>query len=240
MKPSMLVCPHDTANNPGRWYFITQYAAMEGMPIRFEMSLDFDEFREKLGDVDIVYSNPQDSVRLVTEMGFTPVARPSGIYDEIVLIANPALENPSLTAVNGQPLATVTSLLATAVGISMLENQSIQPSEIISADTWLSVLQMVREGDVSYGFMYKDTYEGLSEDNQKSVTNVCISTEQSAFHSICLGQRLLPEQEKWTQLFLSMHENENGRMTLEELGIEKWLPVTSAEFDKVKALHGGS
>jgi phosphonate transport system substrate-binding protein len=236
----MLVCPHDTASNPGRWYFITQYAAMERMPIHFELSLDFDEFHEKLGDVDIVYSNPQDAVRLVTEMGFVPIARPSGIYDEVVLIANPKLENPSLTAVNGQPLATVTSMLATAVGISMLEHQSVKPSEIIAADTWLSVLQMVREGDVDYGFMYKDTYMGLSEDNQQSVTNVCLSTEQSAFHSICLGPRLLPEKEIWQKLFLTMHENENGRMTLAELEIEKWLPVTTEEFEKIRALHSGA
>ena len=236
MKHTMLVCPHDTAKNPGRWYFLTQYAAMQGYPLHLEISFDFAEFHEQLIDADIVYANPQDAAQLVNDRGFVPIARPIGIYDEVIFIANHKIADPSLMSLDGQALATVTSMLVTGIGLSVLAREGVQPSEIKSTDTWLMVLDLVRTGQVDYGFMYKDTYEGLSEDNRKSVNAFYVSAEQQAFHSICIDSATVTHKEQWQQALLSMHMNADGKMALEELGIEKWVPVLEDEFDGIQKL----
>ncbi len=236
MKPTMMVCPHDTAKNPGRWYFLTQYAAMSGYPIHLEISLDFVDFHEQLGNADLVYANPQDALRLINDRGFSAIARSSGIYDEVVFIANHKIINPSLKSLDGQALATVTSLIPTSIGLSVLDREGIRPSEIKSADTWLMVFDLVRSGQVAYGFMYKDTYNGLSEDNRKSVNAFYVSAERQVFHSMCIGPTVAEHKEQWQQALLSMHTNADGKMALEELGFEKWLPVLDNEVEGIQKL----
>ena len=112
----------------------------------------------------------------------------------------------------------------------------VRPSEIRSADTWLIVFDLVRSGQIDYGFMYKDTYNGLSEDNRKSVNAFYVSAEQQVFHSMCIGPRAAEHKEQWQQALLSMHTNADGKMTLEELGFEKWLPTLDDEFEGIQKL----
>ena len=236
MKPNMLVCPHDTAKNPGRWYFLAQYAALQGMPVHFDISLDFVEFHQQLANADIVYANPQDAVHLIADRGFLPLVRPADIYDEVVFIANHKVDNPNIQSINGRSIASVTSMLITNIGLDILEREAVKPADIQSADTWLDVLNIVRAGEVAYGFMYKDTYDGLSEENRNSVNVFYVSAEKRVFHSICVNATMAADAEKWKALFLSMHTNDDGKMTLEELGIKEWYPVSDGAFAEINRL----
>lgn len=232
-----MVCPHDTAKNPERWFFLTQYLSTKlEAHIVFDNVLDFHEFHQTFGESDIIYANPQDSVHLVMDQGFTPLVRPEGMYDEVVFIAGEDIENPTLNSLQGKPIGTVTSMLPTKIGLHVLHQQGIEPQEFIGRDSWLAVVNGIIKGELDFAFVYKDTYDDLSPMSKEMFQKFFVSQEKLAFHSINLGSRLADRQSELAELFLGMDGDDTGREVLGKLLISKWLPVSMAEVEAVKKI----
>jgi ABC-type phosphate/phosphonate transport system substrate-binding protein len=51
----LMVCPHDTAKEPDRWFRFAQYLSQRlGTPVNFSVALDFDEFHQRMAYTDIL------------------------------------------------------------------------------------------------------------------------------------------------------------------------------------------
>jgi phosphonate transport system substrate-binding protein len=237
-KLTLMVCPHDTAKNPDRWFRFAQYLSLNlGVVVRFELAMDFQEFHQKMNDADIVYANPADTITLL-QNNFISVARSSNLYDEVVFIANPNLNHPSLESFQGSKLLSVVSMLATKIGLNALESQGIKPATVMDKPSWLAVIKAIanQETEASLGFVYKDTYDELGEATKNMVKYISTSEQKIAFHQIVLSAKATQIQDSLTSLIVEMDQNSKGKDILNDLNIEKWVVPTASEVDTIKQL----
>ena len=228
---NFMVCPHDTTNNPDKWFLFAQYMSMN-CPFRvgFEMSFDFADFHENLATADLVYANPNDTIKLVRDKGYKPLAHPEGIYDEVVFVANTAVDAPNLASLNGVEIHTVKSMLPTNIGLKVLQKANITAGQLINQASWLSVVAAMRDNTAEYGFLYKDTYDALSHMNKESVQLFHTSAEHAAFHSLLLSPDHADKSENILTVLQGMNATDEGREVLSALSITNWLPITNGEF----------
>ncbi len=233
----LLVCPHDTANNPDRWYRLAQYLSQHlDIHINFEISLDFADFHANLPKADIAYANPTDTLTLVQQHGFAAILHPANVYDEAVIVANHDITAPTLESLQGQPVASVESILATKIALRYLASQGVQPASIQNYESWTAVIGAIWRGEVHYGFVYKDTYDELSEQGKGMVNVFAATSEQIAFHNIVVGRNALPHKEALTQTLLAMPTEATGKEVLAELHVEQWLPTNQEALDEIQRI----
>ncbi len=235
---TLMVCPHDTARGPEGWYRLAQYVTKKlEISVRFELSIDFEDFHAGLSAATMVYGNPTDSFRLIQEQGYIPLVRPAGLYDEVVFVAKTDVANPTIESLQGESIATVKKLLPTKIALRMLERHSVIPGDLLDCASWLSVIRSVFQGDVRYGIVYKDTYDELSDQGKSMVNMFATSDEKVAFHCINIAPSLATHQHEIETIFLHMDADPDGREVLGELQyISKWVAVTTADCDNMKEL----
>lgn len=235
MTLNLMVCPHDTANNPDRWYMFVQYLAQKlDDHINFEISLDFADFHDHMNNADILYANPTDSVTLIDTKGFAALVRPSNKFDEVVFVANEEVASPTLQSLDGAQIASVKSLLPTKIALHILDEAGIKPAEILDNDSWTSVISSIWRGEATYGIIYKDTYDELSEQGKGMVNVFSTSDEKIAFHNVVVGNNGLAKKADIEGALLAMHSDDKGKEVLTALGIDQWLATTPDDIAKIQ------
>ena len=234
---TLMVCPHDTADAPERWFRFSQYLnEVLDYTVHFDLALDFKEFHSRFESADLVYANPADAVHLVGDLDFTPLSRASNLSDEVVFVANPDCPNPSLTAFHGKPVVTVVSMLPTQIALRLLKRDGIIPSKVINKDSWPAVMRSVWSNEVPFGFVYKDTFDGLSQKGKDMVTLLQASDERIAFHSVVLSPKAAEHKASLLQAILSMNDTDRGKRVLQELQMEQWVEIETAAFNQMRDL----
>jgi len=228
-KLSFMVCPHDTAMNPERWFLFSQYLSKaSNTSIRFSPSMDFQDFHENLANSDLVYANPQDSLRLFLEHQYQPFARSENLFDEVVLIANKEIENHSLQAINGSTVASVATLLPTCLALYWLKKSGIAPTSLFHRDSWLSVINSVKKGESPYGFVYKDLFTSLNRLSQSTVQVIDMTNEKSTFHMFMSHPKSQPLFTDIAGVLFKMHETSIGNTILKQLGMTRIIPTDNS------------
>ncbi|NJP05203.1 MAG: phosphate/phosphite/phosphonate ABC transporter substrate-binding protein [Chloroflexaceae bacterium] len=236
-KYTFMVCPHDTIHNPERWYELERYfIARLGTEVLFEMAIDFLDFQENVPKADIVYTNPSDRISILKAHGYVPVARPMNTYDEVVLVASTEVANPSINSLQGAEIATVTSLIPTHLSFDLLHRQGIKAGALHHKESWQAVISSVWNHEVEFGFVYKDTYDHLSDHGKSLINMFYVSDERKAFHTLEISPRLADRKSEIEQLLLGMDADAAGQTLLQTLDIEKWLPVTDEEMGIMEQL----
>lgn len=234
---NLFVCPHDTATAPERWFRFTQYLNQQlDLGIHMKISLDFNDFHDNLAQADLVYANPADTIKLVTERKFIPLVRPANLYDEVVFVASATVTQPSLAAIAGADLSSVKSMLVTKVGLNCLQKQGVVPNSIHDQKSWLGVIHSVCSGEANFGLVYRDTYRSMAPKTRDMVQAFYTSDEQVAFHALLLNPDHSVHQERLKQALLSMKESPNGQSVLAELGIEAWWPLQAEQLEPIQQL----
>lgn len=234
---ALMVCPHDTAGNPLKWfqfaYHITKYGHHS---TRYYPCLDFTEFHEKMSESDIIYASPQDSLTMLENHHYVPVARPVNLYDEIVFIANHDVANDSLAVLNGSECLSCNSMLVTRVGIKGLLAKGITPKRIYSETNWMAVLKAVSQGKKPYGFVYKDFYDGLSDLSKSMVTKLGETQERSIFHCVLMKNDHQDKSDSIAQILLEMHNDAKGSDVIKDIDIERFITVSGDEILEFNSL----
>ncbi len=228
----LMVCPHDTAKNPENWYNFAQYLTQTiTNSVMFEKSIDFPDFHEKLTTGGLVYANPQDSVKLIKEHNYLPVARPSNLFDEIVFVANKNMVEASLTDLSNKPITTVESMMVSKVGLKYLLNQNIIPSEIHSTESWMAAIKSIFRNETSYAMIYKDFFDGLNKLSKSGLVKIGETTGGTIHHNLLTSPELADLSPHIQQCLLQMHEN-NKRSSeiLASLNIDKFENTTKDDI----------
>lgn len=165
-----------------------------------------------------------------------PIVRPNNVYDEVVFIAHPNVETPTLASIQDVELAGVTSMLATQVGLECLKKRGIQPKAIQDRKSWLGVVKAVWSGEANFGLVYRDTFQGMSDTTRAMVNPFYSSEECLAFHSLLLNPDWAQHREALTQTLAQMHTSPQGQMILAELGIDRWFPLELEQMTPMRQL----
>ncbi|HSM82003.1 MAG TPA: PhnD/SsuA/transferrin family substrate-binding protein [Nodosilinea sp.] len=234
-----MVCPHDTAKDPDRWFHFAQYLSQHlGVPVHFSVALDFDEFHQRMVQADLVYANPSDTLALVNQNHFSLLAKVVNQSDEVVFVAHPSVPSPSLNLLDGHDVAAVGSMLATQVALQLLHRQGITPARIVDRPTWLSVMAAVAKGEPAYGIVYKDTYDEMARSTKAMTQLVAVSEERLAFHSLVVSPRAVPHRAALETLLTTMATDAKGQDVLQALHVEGWEALAPEALTPIRELVG--
>ena len=237
-KINFMVCPHDTARNPERWFLFAQYLGkLSDKIISFQSSIDFKEFHEKMELSDLVYANSQDSLSLVHDHGYIPLVRPEGLYDEVVFIANKNLKEKRLDKFNNEKVASVTSMMPTVLAIKHLQELGINPSLVENCDSWIAVIRAVSSGSSPFGFIYQDFYNGLNDLSKSMVDFVEATSTKKLYHMILLSPKHEAIATDLQQIFLDMHTGPLSESVMRELKIGRFEAVDGEAIELLSALR---
>ncbi len=227
-----MVCPHDTASNPDKWYHFAQYLTQSlTNSIQFEKSMDFPDFHEQLTSGGLIYANPQDSLRLIKEHGYTPVVRSSNLFDEIVFVANSSLENPQINDLAGADVMSVNSMLVSRVGIKFLFDQDIKPASLKPAASWMAVVKAIFRNEEKYAFIYKDFYEGLNGLSKSGLQKIAETYDGTIHHSLLVSPELESFADRLQLCLVEMHDQgERAEGILKSLGIDQFMAVSKDDI----------
>lgn len=235
----MMVCPHDTAKNPERWYLFAQYLSQHlGQPVHFEQSLDFAEFQARMSGADLVYANPQHALVLAEKHDYLPLARAANLFDEAVLVTCAECE-AAAADFHQASVATVPSMLVTQVALKSLARAGIAPQTLQPTANWMGVVQALYKGEARFGILYKDFYEGMSRLSRKQVRVVGETAERSVYHCFMLAPRHADQAAALRGLLLDMADDERGVSILQELHMDRLVQVQPDDLKAIRDLRGG-
>jgi ABC-type phosphate/phosphonate transport system substrate-binding protein len=234
---NLAVCPHDTVRNSEGWFRLVQYLSQKlAADVHFSLSLDFADFHERFSASDLVYANPSDAIKLIDGHGYTPLVRPADTYDEALLVAGPDGPPPALTALAGAPLATITTMLPTKIGLRLLNEENVAPGNLVNCDSWLGVVRSVWGGDTPYGIIYRDAYDELSEQGKAMVQVVATSNCRCAFHVFCASPKLAAQADALRTALLGMTDDAMGKEVLADMHLAGWQAVSAEQLDEMRAI----
>ncbi len=234
----LMVCPHDTASNPDKWFHLAQFLSKNiTAAVKFHQCLDFGEFHQQLTEGGLIYANPQDSLRLIEEHGYIPVVRSSNLFDEIVFIANESIETPQVSDFNGDDVVSVNSMMVTRVGVQYLFDNNIRPKTISSKASWMAVVKSIYRGEAKFALVYKDFYDGLTELTKRGLQTLDQTEDGTIYHSFLVAPELASMANEIQQHLLGMNSGEDrAKHILKELGMDQFIAVSREDILEFKTL----
>ena len=235
------VCPHDTAKNLAGWYLLNTYLQRRLVcNIHFNLQESFIVERETVlkGGYHLVYANPYSAMEFAEKLNFIPVARPIGVFDEVVLVCRKGTKPLELAA---PKVSTATKgLIVHALGCMELRKlgKDANACEFIIAGNHMKAAQAVIKGEADIGFVFNETWQGMSAVSKDSLEVIAESREGNAFHCFCICPEWADRKADLLKVFIGMQTDESGARILEDLKFKGFEPVpdnTIALLEKIVA-----
>ncbi|MDD4912011.1 MAG: PhnD/SsuA/transferrin family substrate-binding protein [Sideroxydans sp.] len=233
------VCPHDTAKNLLGWFVLNSYLQrMLSENINFKPSDTFIEERNAVldGNYQIVYANPYSALMFAERKGFLPVAKASDLYDETLLVVHKQRGIPEGGEV---VIASATDkLIVHPLGRTLLPKIGLEESRVRYhyTGTHLKAAQAVLKGDAHAGFVFNETWRGLSATTKAELEVLSESRDGTAFHCFCVGPTWADRIDQVRSVLIGMNTDPKGRAILTELGFQNLEAINSASLDPAREL----
>ena len=239
-KYRLSVCPHDTAKNLAGWFLINTYLQRRlGVAMRFDPFDNFNVEREAVlsGGYDLVYANPFSALKYARHRGFTPVARPVGVFDETLLVARRGAGLPA----DREPLVIASAtdkLIVHFLGLTLLERLQVPMARcrFDMAGNHLKAAQAVLEGRADAGFVFNETWAGMSASNRDALEVVARTESRMASHGFCVGPALADRIDEVRAVLCGMHEDPSGKAVLDDLRFSGFEPMDLAALEQLATL----
>ena len=239
-KFNLSVCPHDTAKHVVEWFQLNTYLQRAlGCDIHFEPMDSFilEQTAVLSGGYPLAYANPLGACTYIEEMGFIPVARPIGLYDETVLVGTkdggiPDKTPLTIASASGE---TITHIL----GLSLLDQLGIprDSCQFVSEETHLKSIHAILKGKADLAFVFNDTWDNLSEGTRSQLDILGQTNEQVAFHCFLIAPEIAEEyKERLQSVLVGMKDDPKGRLILDALGLQGFEPLSEDAMDTLQTL----
>lgn len=233
------VSPHDTARNLAGWFLLNTYLQRKlGLAMRFEPSDDFEHEQAQVmaGGFHLAYAHPFSALKYVQERGFVPVARPTGTYDETLLVSR---QGHGLPAARPLRVASASDqLLVHVLGLSLLGQHGVDPvqCQLQFTGNHVRAVQAVLDGRADVGFVYSETWHGLSASTREGLEIVSATSRQVASHCFCVGPELADRLDDVREVLCSMGADPAGRKILDDLRISGFEAMAANALDPLADL----
>jgi phosphonate transport system substrate-binding protein len=233
------VSPHDTAKHLAGWFLLNTYLQRKlGVAMRFEPSDNFEVEQEQVmaGGFHLAYANPFSALKYVHERGFVPVARPVGVYDETLLVARQGAGLPAQ-----RPLRVASAseqLLVHVLGMTLLDQHQVAPDDrrLQFTGNHVRAVQAVLDGRADVGFVYNETWHGLSTSTREALEIVAATSRQMASHCFCVAPELADRLDDVRDALCGMDTDPSGKKILADLRISGFEAMAANALDHLTDL----
>lgn len=231
------VCPHDTAKNLLGWYTLNTYLQRKlDVGIAFKPEDNFLVERQNVleRDYHIVYANPASALCFSHDRGFVAVARPVGAVDEAVLVA--AKEG---TVPDAPRIASATDkLIIHSLGLYAMKTIGIDPGQatFTFVGNHLSAAKAVLRGEADIGFIFNETWNGMSDITRSGLRILAASTDGKAFHCFMVAPSWMDRRQDIQDLLCRMHLDPRGKRVLDDLQFPAFEPVSEGALGQLAEL----
>jgi phosphonate transport system substrate-binding protein len=226
------VCPHDTAKHMVEWFYFNTYLQRKlDCGIHFEPQDNFNAEREAVlkGRYNIVYANPFSACAFIQELGYMPVAKGVGLYDETLVVTRAGEEIPS-----DRPLKVASAsdkLIVHTLGISVLEQLGIhrEECEFKFMGNHMKAAHAVLKREADVGFIFNETWHGMVDNTRNEFKVAAESTDGIAFHCFLIAPEWAHRRDDIQQLLVHINEDPKGKDILDSLDFTQGLELLSED-----------
>lgn len=239
MKFQLSVCPHDTAKNSVGWFFLNTYLQRKlGCAIHFEPQDDFEHERAGVlgGGFHLTYANPFSAGLYAQKLGFIPVARPVGIFDETVVVRS--AERPWPVQGRRVRVASATDqLIVHGLGLTALPELGLAAADcdFEFVGTHAKAAHAVIQGKADLGFVFNETWHGLASSSQQALAIAAQTHGGAAYHCFCIAPEWADKLHLVRDVLCGMKDDPAGQGILADLKFNAGFEPVGA--DDLKALH---
>jgi phosphonate transport system substrate-binding protein len=238
-KFQLSVCPHDTAKHMVEWFQLNTYLQRHlGFGIHFEPQDNFNQERETVlaGGYHIVYANPFSACAFIQELGFIPIARPSGVYDETILIRKAGAEFG-----HDGPIRVASAsdrLIIHTLGLSLLDKLKISRSDcrFSLVGNHMKAAHAVIKGEADLGFVFNETWDSMAESTRKELEVVDETRDQIAFHCFCIAPEWADRRREVQDVLCDMWDDPKGKPIVEALHFHGFECLTEDALETLQTL----
>lgn len=233
------VCPHDTAKNLLGWFTLNTYLQRNlGIGIHFEPQDNFLIERKAVleNSFHVVYANPFSALCFARDKGFVPVARPAGVNDETILVTRAGQSVPAAPRI----ASATDKLIIHDLGLQVMRREGLDVSgaEFRYVGNHLNAAKAVLQGEADLGFVFNETWNGMSPTTRKELQVIGESREGSAFHCFMVSPEWADKHEAIQRILCGMHQDPAGLRVLEDLKFKRFDPIDETALAPLATLVG--
>ena len=221
------VCPHDTAKNLLGWFTLNTYLQRKlGTGIHFDPQDNFLIERQTVLEQPhhvVVYANPYSALCFARDKGFVPVARPVNVVDETIVVARAGAEVPAAPRI----ASATDKLIIHNLGLQVLARVGIDAAaaEFKYVGNHLNAAKAVLQGEADLGFVFNETWAGMSATTRAELQVIGESHDGHAFHCFMVSPEWADKRDATQQILCGMHLDPSGLRVLEDLKFKAFEPV---------------
>ena len=231
------VSPDFTPEHLSGWHIFNTWLQKQlDMGIHLELYNSFDLQRDAINadKVDLIYANPFDASMLVREKGFIPIAKPKGKRDEAVVVVNDENAAQCVEELpSGITIASTDDPDVHMMGMIMIEPGDLNAENTThtQCDTYVVVAKELIRGQSDVGFFLAEAFNDLSGMVRKQLRPLVSSEIFLIHHILMISPKLAEQQEKITEVLLTMTNDPKGPGVLESLGVEAWEAMETEDME---------
>ena len=231
---NMLIAPDFSPERFAGWHMfniLIQKRANLNMHLNIPTSHAEQEQIIEEGDIQVIYANPFDAATLIREQGYRAVARPIGKSDEMVIAAAANSDIKRLEDIKaGATVAMADNRDVKLIGLRLLEAVDIEESDLNwdITETYQAAARKVIKGDAQAAFFLAEIFHSFSR-LTKTQLSVLIESDLADISHVLLIKDGFPDTEIFMNAILNLHNDDDGREALAELGMPQGFEAMDEE-----------
>ncbi|MCX8049330.1 MAG: phosphate/phosphite/phosphonate ABC transporter substrate-binding protein [Methylohalobius sp.] len=219
-------------------WFVFNTWLQKALDCRFHLELmeDFQRLHRAIAadKIDLIYANPYDAALLVREKGFTALAKPQGIADEVVIAV---AANSMAMAVEDLPpgvrVASTDDPDVHLIGMILLEPAGLHKENVRLeiAGNYVLVAKKLLQGECEVGIFLARAFDELSRPVRSQLKVLVRSDIQVIHHALMAGPRLIDKIDALTSALVKLAQEPKGQALLAQLGFTGWGKVAPEEVE---------
>ncbi|MGP4972912.1 PhnD/SsuA/transferrin family substrate-binding protein [Psychrobacter alimentarius] len=183
------------------------------------------------GDIQIIYANPFDAATLIREQGYRAVARPIDKSDEMVIASAANSDISCLEDIQaGATIAMADNRDVKLIGLRLLEAVDLEEADLSwdITETYQAAARKVIKGEAQAAFFLAEIFHSFSR-LTKTQLSILIESDLADISHVLLIKEGFPDTQIFIEAILNLHNDDDGKEALAELGMPKGFEAMSEE-----------
>lgn len=233
----LIVPPQDDAGHLAGWYLLNvhlQRTLKVGSTV--EPGPGEDDFQRLFGQPSlIVLANAYQTLQGQRQAGWLPVARPVGLYDELLVLARRQGDRPSRLPVR-VGCASRQSWLPRAGAQALVQQGLLEDDcDIVALGGEAAAIDALLRGDTDLTLLDKRAWSGLVPGVREQLYCVAESQQRRCFSTLCLSPDLAALHGPLMELLEQLPVHPTGEHLLTDLGFPGFAPVDETDLAPLQA-----